>query len=445
MDKNDPFNRPGGNEGANQGEEHDFIDDARYDDPNAPQVREEEYAAGQEEWDQPIDEFAEEEQPAGAEPQPKHDPFAEEGPVEDEFTEHAETEQDVEGSEEAEPSPRTSESMMANMKPPANLMKYAPYIGGGLAAVVVAFFGLQFLGGESPPISGQPSLENQNTWDSASANPSQQNNTQQAANEFQPLQQQPEQPVQPAPQPSSTSTNMITPTTEQPQNTQAPLPQAETTQAPAQQQAPSALEARITELTQQLDTMKQTQDQLNQKLQAATATPPSMDESSKAAQQALVDRIAQLEQKLSSSQSSSSSASDIPAPSVDAPVGKASRKAKRPAPTTDDASSDTTHSSKKASVDFMAAKKSKRSKKRSSVEANSTSGTEGYSPTNSQSFQGWILRSAQPGSAWLSQGPYSSDLRRVVPGDKVQGLGTVTAIRQVAGRWVVEGTQGAVR
>jgi hypothetical protein len=91
----------------------------------------------------------------------------------------------------------------------------------------------------------------------------------------------------------------------------------------------------------------------------------------------------------------------------------------------------------------MVAKKSR--KHHRSASANSTSGTEGFEPVNAAPFQGWILRSAQPGSAWLSQGPYSSDLRRVVPGDKVQGLGTVTAIRQSAGRWVVEGTQGAVR
>ncbi|MBY0427922.1 MAG: hypothetical protein K2Q32_01745, partial [Alphaproteobacteria bacterium] len=237
----------------------------------------------------------------------------------------------------------------------------------------------------------------------------------------------------------------------QPDNTQAALPQAT---APATQQAvPNPLEARITELTQQLDTMKQTQDQLNQKLQAATATPPSMDESSKAAQRALEDRIAQLEQKLTAAQSSSTSASSsAPAQSVDAPTSKAARRAAKRAAaqlqTADAAPAEersTSRHSKKGSTDFMAAKKSKRAKRHRSVEPNSTAGTEGYAPMNSAPFQGWILRSAQPGSAWLSQGAYSSDLRRVVPGDKVQGLGTVTAIRQVAGRWVVEGTQGAVR
>lgn len=449
MDKNDPFNRPSGDTGGTNDEEHEFIDDARYDDPNAPEVREAEYAAGQEEWDQPIDEFAEEEQPVAAqEPQQKRDPFADEGPVEDEFSERTENEHDLEEpSEEAVAPASRGKSSMAGMKPPSSLMKYLPIVGGGIAAVVIAFFGLQqFMGGSQTPFT-QPSLEHQNTWDSASANPPQTDSaTQTAANEFQPLQQPGQQPeqqplAQHTNQPSETSSNMITPA----QNTHAPLAQGETTSATAtMQQASNPLEARITELTQQLETMKQTQDQLNQKLQAATATPPSMDESSKAAQQALVDRIAQLEQRLSSAPSASTS---VASASVDTPSGKTARKSKRSAqPVTDQPASDmTTRNSKKASVDFMAAKKTKRAKRRSSVEANSTSGTEGYAPMNSRPFQGWILRSAQPGSAWLSQGATSSDLRRVVPGDKVQGLGTVTAIRQVAGRWIVEGTQGAVR
>lgn len=440
MDKNDPFNRPSGDAGANHDEEHELIDDARYDDPNAPEVREAEYAAGQEEWDQPIDEFAEEEQQAVEEqPQQKHDPFAEEGPVEDEFSEHAEADHDLEDNgEEPAPARHASSASTAGMKPPSDLMKYLPYVGGGLAAVVIAFFGFQQFSGSSTPESARPSLEDHNTWDAASANPVKQDNVQQAANEFQqPATPQVEQQAQQ--QPSATSTNMITPTTTEVPNSQAALPQA------TQQQATNPLEARITELTQQLETMKQTQDQLNQKLQVATATPPSMDESSRAAQQALVDRIAQLEQKLSTTQSSSSS--EASTQSVDAPTGKASRKSKRASqPAVDEpASEPTSRNSRKASVDFMATKKSKRPKRRQTVDANSTSGTEGYAPVNSQPFQGWILRSAQPGSAWLSQGAYSSDLRRVVPGDKVQGLGTVTAIRQIAGRWIVEGTQGAVR
>lgn len=57
---------------------------------------------------------------------------------------------------------------------------------------------------------------------------------------------------------------------------------------------------------------------------------------------------------------------------------------------------------------------------------------------------GWVLRSAQPGYAWLSQGD-STELRRVIPGDKVAGLGTIVSVQQQAGHWVVEGTKGKVQ
>ncbi|MDX1922104.1 MAG: hypothetical protein SFW65_03115 [Alphaproteobacteria bacterium] len=444
MDKDDPF-RHGANPGSNQGNENDFDDDARYDDAVTPSVREEEYAAGQEEWDQPIDELAEDDQQLEAEPAPKRDPFADEGPLEDEYVEHEhhagdhddgdqhheegheqehdlEHDPDVDGPQQAAPS---KASPLAGMKAPEGLMKQLPLIGGGIAALVIAFFGYQqFFGGEQAATT--PSLENQNTWDLQPGHSS----TQHASNEF----QQPAPQPTPAPQPDATNTQPSQPTTmitpvatpvvdPAPQQ-QAPLPVAA---------APNPLEGRIAELTAQLEQMKQTQDQLNQKLAAATATPPSMDENSKAATQALNDRIAQLEQKLA--------AQPAPAPvsqTVDAPT-KSSTKATRMVDQDQPAS--TPRKSKRGSTDFMAVKKSKAAKKRRAEPAD-----DGFEPVASRSsFQGWILRSAQPGSAWLSQGPYSSDLRRVVPGDKVQGLGTVTSIHQIAGRWVVEGTQGAVR
>lgn len=445
MDKDDPF-RHGANPGNNQGNENDFDDDARYDDAVTPSVREEEYAAGQEEWDQPIDELAEDDQQLEAEPQPKRDPFAEEGPLEDDYAEHGqhadgddngeqnheedhdqehdlEHDPEVDGPQQAAPG---SASPLSGMQAPAGLMKQLPLIGGGIAALVIAFFGYQqfFASDASTPTT--PSLENQNTWDLQPGHSS----TPHASNEFQQPAPTPAQPDPAATNPAP-STAMITPVVapvaEPAPQQQAPLPVAA---------APNPLEGRIAELTAQLEQMKQTQDQLNQKLAAATAAPPSMDENSKAATQALNDRIAQLEQKLA--------AQPTPAPApvsqaVDAPTKPSHTKATR---TVDqDQPAPTTRKSKRGSTDFMAVKKSKAAKKRRVEPAD-----DGFEPVASRpSFQGWILRSAQPGSAWLSQGPYSSDLRRVVPGDKVQGLGTVTSIHQIAGRWVVEGTQGAVR
>ena len=56
----------------------------------------------------------------------------------------------------------------------------------------------------------------------------------------------------------------------------------------------------------------------------------------------------------------------------------------------------------------------------------------------------WVLRSAKPGMAWISE-KNSSELKTVSVGDNVAGIGKVTAIaKDDAGRWVVNGTSGKI-
>jgi hypothetical protein len=55
----------------------------------------------------------------------------------------------------------------------------------------------------------------------------------------------------------------------------------------------------------------------------------------------------------------------------------------------------------------------------------------------------WELRSAADGTAWLSKRG-DNQLFRVEIGDEVPGLGRVTAVREVNGRWYVVGTQGQI-
>lgn len=56
----------------------------------------------------------------------------------------------------------------------------------------------------------------------------------------------------------------------------------------------------------------------------------------------------------------------------------------------------------------------------------------------------WMLRSAQPGRALISQGD-SQEIRSVAVGDEVPGLGRVMAISQdSAGKWSVRGTLGTI-
>jgi hypothetical protein len=56
----------------------------------------------------------------------------------------------------------------------------------------------------------------------------------------------------------------------------------------------------------------------------------------------------------------------------------------------------------------------------------------------------WILRSAQPGLAYIVR-RQGGALKSITTGDRVAGLGRITAIYQQDGRWIVQGTQGTLR
>ena len=57
----------------------------------------------------------------------------------------------------------------------------------------------------------------------------------------------------------------------------------------------------------------------------------------------------------------------------------------------------------------------------------------------------WVLRGATPDEAWVSKDATSRELRPVHIDDTLPGIGRVTAIRETAGGWVIDGTQGSVR
>lgn len=56
----------------------------------------------------------------------------------------------------------------------------------------------------------------------------------------------------------------------------------------------------------------------------------------------------------------------------------------------------------------------------------------------------WVLRSAKPGMAWVSE-KGSNEMRTIAVGDTLSGIGKVTAITTDAqGRWMVNGTRGTI-
>lgn len=71
---------------------------------------------------------------------------------------------------------------------------------------------------------------------------------------------------------------------------------------------------------------------------------------------------------------------------------------------------------------------------------------EAYSPSrstpvaaSSSGSGGWELRGATPGRATLARG---NDIREIGIGESVPGLGEITGVAQMNGKWVVQGTQG---
>lgn len=55
----------------------------------------------------------------------------------------------------------------------------------------------------------------------------------------------------------------------------------------------------------------------------------------------------------------------------------------------------------------------------------------------------WVLKSAQPGSAMVSEAS-SGDVRVIAVGDTLPGIGKVMSVQLQGGLWVVQGTQGTI-
>lgn len=60
-----------------------------------------------------------------------------------------------------------------------------------------------------------------------------------------------------------------------------------------------------------------------------------------------------------------------------------------------------------------------------------------------KSEEGWVLRAAQPGVAWISRG-YEAPIRKIFAGQILKDVGTVQSIRLENGRWIVRGNQGQI-
>lgn len=241
---------------------------------------------------------------------------------------------------------------------------------------------------------------------------------------------------------------------------EAPVAQQPVTQPPVT--VPATPDPQVSELSRQLEEARAREASLSSQVQALQQNSNQSSEAAQATIRSLEDKVTQLEQRLnapvlptaavptknapssgsSSSSSSSPSTSSSPVASLgDKPSRAFQRKSKpKTASRSDSGDGDQSASRLQREVNsrFGGAPVPPQHQPMPVVQ------NPGFAGAQAVPQYSWILRSAQPGSAWLSLGG-SNNLRRVAPGDKVQGLGTIVSVRQVAGRWVVEGTEATVR
>ena len=201
------------------------------------------------------------------------------------------------------------------------------------------------------------------------------------------------------------------------------------------------VEQRITALTARAEELQKALDLANQQLEKATAardTATAQEAAATASAKALQEKIVALEQKLSASSIKEATAS---AKSPEEQVDKTGQKPTAEATTTNTAdevpSSSTIESADKVKEKPVLATKQKAARKsiRKTTKA----------PSQAKPVSSLVLRAVSSGRAWVAKNTTSSELTEVIVGDTVAGIGTVKAIEQQGGKWVVRGTKGTIQ
>ena len=355
-----------------------------------------------------------------------------------------------------------SKKVMSSFGEKAFLKRYLPYIGGGAFLLLLGFFGFQQMfavkARPGPVQFPKMAKSTDNNSDEPIDNPDNERNRALTQSEHKEMAYAEPEALAPAAPPEPPPAEKLD------TNPPKPLGPDIITPVAAPPQAPPTLESKLADLTTQLQEIKDSQQQIRQDIETKSA-----DQAASAAK-ALEERMAQLEERMNT-MSVSKPAPARAAPSTDAP----SREEAATAPAADstpvlpapqkEAKEEHKHTAAthreprhakkdRPSTDFMASQLQREMNSGGGVSKTPTSPPPQalamarppvpvYTPPPPERSGGWVLRSAQPGAAWISEG-MSSRLRRIVPGDKVPGLGTIISVHQFAGHWVIEGTQGSV-
>ncbi len=95
-------------------------------------------------------------------------------------------------------------------------------------------------------------------------------------------------------------------------------------------------------------------------------------------------------------------------------------------------------------IDSMSTSGAVSSVKKASVSTKKSTPRKKSRPKKRVAKVSWELKSAQPGRAWVSKKGQSS-VQEVSVGDNLSGVGRVTSIAPMQGRWVVQGTSGSIK
>ncbi|MFA4994476.1 MAG: hypothetical protein WC521_04140 [Bdellovibrionales bacterium] len=185
-------------------------------------------------------------------------------------------------------------------------------------------------------------------------------------------------------------------------------------------QATEPSDRRVETLTARVDSLQKSLDQANQQvgqMTAALAAASNTQTSSSSTAKEMQAKIDKLEQQLAATNRPAAVSAEAP---VAATPSVSEEATPAPAPKVE----------KAAPVKHKAVRKPVRKASK---------------PAEVKPVSGLVLRAVSSGHAWISKGATSPELTEVLVGDKLSGVGTITAIEELNGKWIVRGTKGSIQ
>lgn len=192
------------------------------------------------------------------------------------------------------------------------------------------------------------------------------------------------------------------------------------------------IDARIASLSARVDELKKSLDQATQQLSQAQ-TGVSLSATSGTSNAQVEDRLTKVEQQLAQLEHAPATPPVLTLSSTTSEPEAATENNVFPSVKSNvlPSAKSTAHTSK-----HRAARTHRSTKKASAAKSVA------HTSKSSAPASKWVLRAATPDEAWVAKDSTTSDLRHIMVGDELQGIGRIKAIHQVGDTWTVEGTKG---